>query len=1794
MQLKEEALFTLKFDGKPVINELGELEKRLIDLKEAQKNVERGTKEWAQSKADIKELEASIKLVREEMGVSGMTVRQLENYYRQLNREIKELTPGTDEYIKKAAEMQEVNTALATHRQTVRGVNEEIEKQPTLWEKAKATATGFLAAFGATELLQRAFGFVQDGIQKALALSDMMAGVAKATGQSTEEVQQLSEALDNIDTRSSKESLMDIAQIGGQLGIANNELLGFIKSVDMANVALGDEFAGGAEEVSSKLGGLQKLFKETKDLEAGEAINQIGSAINELGAAGSATGPVIADFTSRMGQLGDLSPQIHETMGLGAAFQELGLTAEISAGGLSNILLGAAKATGLFSQQLNMSEDAFIQLIDTNPNEFLLKLAESLKNVPADQLAKRLDDLGIKSQEATKVMSLLKDQTDMVRQKQELAAVAMSGVYNVALEKVTNSTDLFARKLGISQDELTKMIQSNPNEFFIRLANSFKGLSETQIAEEMKKLGFESKEATQFVTELSKATNRQQQEQLLASPTIKQAISLHKEFSTVNSNAAAEYAKSQKALALIATEIGQALLPAITKGAQGLVAFVNIIRAVPEFLSDNKTSFAALGLAILAFNGHLVVATATSIGHAAAEKARLVWTNSATAAQWLLNTAMTANPIGAVVAVIALLVAGLTAIYNNSTTVRGMLSGLWEMFKTGNGIMVDLLDKFLNWIQKGLEPLRPILETVKNTLSSVWSVIDYGIDKWDELTSAVSGFINTSLVKISSALEPVRSALTSFGHVIDSTVTKIKSVGSAISSFLHVDELVSKVKSVASQIGDAFNKGYGDKLAEDQPKQVANHQQTLDKKKTAEVKTAKELTSLISDEEQNKIDKKAAQNDKHRESEAKKTAEAAKKEAEEAVKATNEGLKKMEELRIAAIKDDLEREVAKIRSKRDAEAEAIMASKASQSIKAVWETALNEQMLRDIEKANTEHNKKKEKEDAETSKRIYDLKIKLSGDEKAAKLQKLEDVASAQRIQIQKDITDETQKATMLKQISDNLIKGKELVEQEYRRKKQQEENTLQDQLYQATVADAGNRLTLAGNNAQAIYDAKKMRLDAEYEYNKAKLAREAAEQKAHNDANIADTDRRAAANKATDDKLKSDLSANDQKYENDKTQLTKEKTEARRQNQQEYFTAIKALMDGDFKVFTDILTKKLSDEKKQLTESQQQQINTIDEVGQYTVLAVQALQKLSQVKLDKELANIKKEKDSQLAAWKEKYDKGVISKDEYEKNVERINKEADGKIKVAQLEAFKRQQKLDIAMAVINGAQAALKSLATLGWPLGLIAVAGAAITTGIQIAMIKNQQPPSLAKGGKIRNAGVPDGPGHGRSYGDSGLSITRRDTGQEVAEMEGGEPIMVLSRNTYANNRQVVDSLLHSSLHRNGAPIMKQGGLFGSDGGSYADSLRKGGLRQFLDGGWMNDINEMDNGAGSGSSGDTGNTYDSGGSGSSDYGSASDIDATTQAQIEKSQATMDNIQKNTLATVEALDKVNYTLGYVQQQMRSESDGQKAALATNITGLRTDLNEQFFDLKNTIKEGLTALQGTMKVELPSLGTELVNEIINLRTSIGLNLLALKFGITQDVTKLELTTKTGLDQLIKTSHDDLTKLQTAQKTDLTTLQKGIHDDMTSLQKLLHDDVEFLGSTLHDDLGLLDTNVDQNLLALAKAIHDDLNSLKLAQAQQASTLRTDTNTNFSNLQATLETELDNLQNATHSDLSNLTESNKAELQSIQGVLNATKSEQGYQSGLLGRIASKDLSVSVQTFVNVSNQINVVADKSDLK
>ncbi len=270
-------------------------------------------------------------------------------------------------------------------------------------------------------------------IDKAAEFSDINADIMKTTGQTIQEVSEFSKELENIDTRTSLGGLLEITKIGGSIGVATNQMLGFTNAIDMANVALGDEFKGGAEQITKELGTLKNLFDTTKGMEYGLAMSSIGSAINELGAVGLATGPNLSDFAKRMGQLVEIAPSLKATLGLGATLEELGLKSEVAAGGLSNVLLVAGENATTFSKQLGLSLQDFREIYSSRPEEIIMRLGQSFKGLDEVGVAQKLKELKIGRQESIKVFSSLKDNTDLLQKRMTLAGDAFDK--NTSLSK---------------------------------------------------------------------------------------------------------------------------------------------------------------------------------------------------------------------------------------------------------------------------------------------------------------------------------------------------------------------------------------------------------------------------------------------------------------------------------------------------------------------------------------------------------------------------------------------------------------------------------------------------------------------------------------------------------------------------------------------------------------------------------------------------------------------------------------------------------------------------------------------------------------------------------------------------------------------------------------------------------------------------------------------------------------------------------------------------------------------------------------------------------------------------------------------------------------------------------------------------------------------------------------------------------------------------------------------------------------------------------------------------------------
>lgn len=333
-------------------------------------------------------------------------------------------------------------------KKEVDSMSEAIEKRLSEVGGAFAKVGGvFTAAF--TVPIVAGFGLAG---KAALSFEDKLADVAKTTGLQGEVLEQFGKDLRSYsnDTRTSLDDLLTIAEIGGQLGIAQKDLLSFVKTIDKFNVALGADFAGGIEEAAAQIGKIQTLFKETKDLNVADSINAVGSAVNELGAQGAGTSANMTDFTLRLGQLPDaLKPTIQDTLALATVLEEAGINAQVGSGGLTNFFLVAAKELPGFAKQMGLSADAAKRLLEENPTEFAKEFAKSLNGLSAEQLAKTLDDLGIGTQETIKVLGALGANTERLTELQNLS--------NEAFAEATSLQEEYNKKNATNQAEIDKL-----------------------------------------------------------------------------------------------------------------------------------------------------------------------------------------------------------------------------------------------------------------------------------------------------------------------------------------------------------------------------------------------------------------------------------------------------------------------------------------------------------------------------------------------------------------------------------------------------------------------------------------------------------------------------------------------------------------------------------------------------------------------------------------------------------------------------------------------------------------------------------------------------------------------------------------------------------------------------------------------------------------------------------------------------------------------------------------------------------------------------------------------------------------------------------------------------------------------------------------------------------------------------------------------------------------------------------------------------------------------------------------
>lgn len=219
-------------------------------------------------------------------------------------------------------------------------------------------------------------------------------------------------------------------------------------------------------------------------------------------------------------------------------------------------------------------------------------------------------------------------------------------------------------------------------------------------------------------------------------------------------------------LANIIEQIGAENIAGVLDGIKKAIGEITPkISELIKWVVDNKDEVIAgitgIGTAILTLNVANMIFKAVK-----AFQAFKTAQEGATVAQWLLNVAMSANPIGIVIALIAGLVAAFVVLWNKSEKFRNFWIGLWESIKKACSAAWEGIKGFFSSAFENIKQVwsgitgffSGILEGIKNAFSAAvnfitttWSnIINFFTGIWENIKaifSAVAGWINSNVIE---------------------------------------------------------------------------------------------------------------------------------------------------------------------------------------------------------------------------------------------------------------------------------------------------------------------------------------------------------------------------------------------------------------------------------------------------------------------------------------------------------------------------------------------------------------------------------------------------------------------------------------------------------------------------------------------------------------------------------------------------------------------------------------------------------------------------------------------------------------------------------------------------------------------------------------------------------------------------------------------------------------------------------------------------------------------------------------
>jgi hypothetical protein len=375
--------------------------------------------------------------------IKGSNLGSLKEAAERLKAELNDVNLNMDDFADKAAKLKEVN-------QQIKELESQTKNVSSAWDNAVSRLKNWVLIYaGSAEVWNKMVGTYHD----ILKLSDAMADVRKTTGLTNDEIEKLSDQIQELDTRISNEKLMQAAVEAGRIGLkTRQEVFEFTRASAITLTALDELDARAITSVMK----LNELLGETDRLGVQQAILSTASSINELSMASSAAQQPIIDFSRRFGGIAaQANISTAEVLGLGATIDALGQPIEMSSTALNKFTTALLSNGKAIAEDTGLSEDYIFEMTRQGKTiELMIEVLSKLNNMGGiGEISKYMGDMGGDGARMTAVISALAKNLGFLREQLDLSkmsfdeGISVINEYNIKNESAAALVERMANEI---------------------------------------------------------------------------------------------------------------------------------------------------------------------------------------------------------------------------------------------------------------------------------------------------------------------------------------------------------------------------------------------------------------------------------------------------------------------------------------------------------------------------------------------------------------------------------------------------------------------------------------------------------------------------------------------------------------------------------------------------------------------------------------------------------------------------------------------------------------------------------------------------------------------------------------------------------------------------------------------------------------------------------------------------------------------------------------------------------------------------------------------------------------------------------------------------------------------------------------------------------------------------------------------------------------------------------------------------------------------------------------------------